>query len=139
MIQHTRDANGVLSQVLQTSNNNGLVNALTLAYNRHHNIVLRPEDFWTAVLTQFSSYVNANSEKLRDKFVNFNGKRELKVTAGGSLRTADFDKMSVSMTEQIAANLKDDSVRDWIMPSFTTTTINDRVVCSVVMMAAMQK
>jgi hypothetical protein len=43
------------------------------------------------------------------------------------------------MTEQIAANLKDDSVRDWIMPSFTTTTINDRVVCSVVMMAAMQK
>ena len=90
MIQHTRDANGVLSQVLKTSNNNGLVNALTLAYNQHHNIVLRPEDFWTAVLTQFSSYVNANSEQLRDKFVNFDGKRELKVTAGGSLRTFAF-------------------------------------------------
>lgn len=127
-----------MNGVIQASNNNGLVNALTMAYNAHHNIVLRPEDFWVAVLTQFSSYVNARGEELRDKFVNFDGKKELTVRSGGSLRTAAFDQMSVSMTKQIADNLKDDSVRDWILPSFTTTTNNDRVVCSIVMMAAMQ-
>ena len=38
----------------------------------------------------------------------------------------------------IQKNLTDGSVRDWIIPNFTTTTDNDVMVSSVVMMAAMQ-
>eukprot|EP00957_Ditylum_brightwellii_P024538 1852407-Ditylum_brightwellii.AAC.1 len=49
----------------------GLVSAIMDAYNHHHNLILRPDDVWQAILTQFSFYVNANAEELRDRFVDF--------------------------------------------------------------------
>lgn len=64
---------------------NGLVSAIVEAYNTHHNLVLRPDDIWQAILTQFSFYVNANAEALRDKFVDFEGKKKLVIKTGGTL------------------------------------------------------
>lgn len=77
---------------------NGLVNTITSAYNRHYHLVLRydgircpfvlckaitclfdtfrPDDIWIAILAQFSLYVNGNDEKLRSKFVAHEGKKE---------------------------------------------------------------
>jgi len=46
-------------------------------YNDHHELVLRPDDFWQAINVQFSYYVNANGEALRDHFVNHEGQKEL--------------------------------------------------------------
>ena len=57
----------------------GLVGVATTAYNKHHDLVWRPDDVWQAILTQFSFYVTHNSEKLQDKFVDFKGKRELEI------------------------------------------------------------
>lgn len=118
---------------------NSLVGSLILAYNRHHNIILRAEDFWCGVMTQFSNYVNSRSEELRNKIVDFEGKKELVVHGDGNLFTADYGRLTVSMTEEIAANIKDPSIKEWIMPDFTTTTNNDKIVFASVMMAAMQK
>ena len=56
----------------------------------------------------------------------------------GNIITADYGTLSLEMTKQIQKNLIDETVRDWILPSFSTTTQNDIVVCSVVMMAALQ-
>eukprot|EP00971_Amphidinium_carterae_P027835 548725-Amphidinium_carterae.1 len=46
----------------------GLVSTIVDAYNNHHELVLRPDDLWQAIVTQFSFYVNANGEALRDRF-----------------------------------------------------------------------
>ena len=68
----------------------GLVGMILDAYNKHHDLVLRPEDFWQAILTQFSFYVNANAEQLRDRIVDFEGQKELKVHMGDhTLYTVD--------------------------------------------------
>lgn len=48
---------------------NGFVNAIVEAFNHHHHLVVRPDDIWLAILTQFSSYVNAHAEELRGHFV----------------------------------------------------------------------
>lgn len=119
--------------ILDASYNNGLVSALLRAYNEHHDLVLRPENFWIAILTQFSNYVNANAEALRPKLVPHEGTKELTVYG------TQIASMMLDMTTQIAANLKDASVVDWVMPDFTTTTPCDRVVCGVTLMATMQK
>jgi hypothetical protein len=50
-----------------------------MAYNKHLNLVIRPDDVWVAILTQFSAHVNAHSEKLRSLFVTFEGKKNLTV------------------------------------------------------------
>ena len=117
----------------------GLVDVATIAYNKHHDLVWRPDDVWQAILTQFSLYVTHNSEKLRDRFVDFKGKRQLEIEAFGTLFTVDFGNLARRMVdEQIVKNIKDPSIADWLIPKFTTTTENDRIVASISMMATLQ-
>lgn len=118
----------------------GLVSAITEAYNRHHNLILRPDDIWQAILTQFSFYVTGSAEALRDKFVDFQGKKTLVVEALGSLFTVDFGRMANRMVdEQIIKNIKDPEVAKWLLPDFTTTTPNDRVAASVSVMSTLKE
>ena len=112
----------------------GLVSVATMAYNKHYDLVWRPDDVWQAILTQFSLYVTHNSEKLkeklRDKFVDFKGKRELQIEAFGTLFTVDFGNLARRMVdEQIVKNIKDPSIADWLIPKFSTKTENDRINC----------
>lgn len=47
------------------------------AYVNHCPIVLTPDIFWLLIIQGFTRHVEFNSEKLRDKFVDFQGKKEL--------------------------------------------------------------
>jgi len=122
-----------------SSHNNGFVNTVVECYNHHYNLVIRPDDIWTAILTQFSFYINANAEKYRKEFVNFEGKKELTVSVGGSLRNAPYDLCVSLMTEEIHKNLVDGEVKSWILPNFSTTTKDDLITYGAVFMAAMKK
>ncbi|KAK1766020.1 hypothetical protein QBC33DRAFT_620912 [Phialemonium atrogriseum] len=101
----------------------GLVRAALEAYNYHHHLVLRPEDVWFAVLTQFSFFVNAHAEELRSVDPD----------------QPDMGLMCRNMTKLIDANVVDPELRAWIMPAFSTTTMHDEVVASVIMMGTLQK
>ena len=117
----------------------GLVGVATTAYNKHHDLVWRPDDVWQAILIQFSRYVTHNVEKLRDKFVDFKGKRKLEIKTYGTLYTVDFGDLARRMVnEQIVKNIKDPSIADWMIPKFGTTNENDRIVASISMMASLQ-
>ena len=43
------------------------------------------------------------------------------------------------MTGIIAKNVVDPKLREWVMPSFTTTTADDKVIGAILFMDAMQK
>jgi hypothetical protein len=117
----------------------GLVSTIVRAYNTHHNLILRPDDIWQAILTQFSFYVNANGEALRDKFVDFDGKKKLIICMGGTLFTADFGTFAKRMVdEQICTNIKDPEVTQWLLPNFTTTINDDRIAAAVSIMSTLQ-
>ena len=119
---------------------NGLVQTILTAYNQHHALVLRPDDIWLCILTQFNHFVNGEgrAEQLRSVFVAHEGKKALVVNGGGNRYTADYGGMAKQMTKLIEENVVDPSLRTWIIPSFTTTTDTDVVVASVVMMATLQ-
>lgn len=117
----------------------GLVSAVQTAYNEHHDLILRADDFWQAIVAQFSFYINGNAEALRDRFVDFQGKKTLTIYAGGTLHTADFGRIAERMVdEQIVKNIKDPKVAAWLLPDFSTTTPQDRVAASVMVMSALQ-
>jgi hypothetical protein len=118
--------------------NHGFVDAVRQAYSTHHNLIIRPDDVWIAIATQFAMFVEKNGEELRDKFVNHSGKKELVVKEVSSLYTADYESLSMKMSQQIAENIKDPKVREWIIPNFSTTTNTDRVVGAMVLMASMK-
>lgn len=118
---------------------NGFVDTVTEAYNHHHHLVIRPDDIWQAILTQLSFYINAHAEELRSKFVAHEGKKELEVTANGSRYTVDYGDMAKQMSELLKKNVVDETLYDWVMPNYTTTTDTDRVICSVAMMATLRE
>ncbi|EFC44600.1 predicted protein, partial [Naegleria gruberi] len=117
---------------------NSFVMSGVTSYSNHHNLIIKPDDVWLAISTQFSNYVNGKSEELREKFVDFKGKKQLTVYGGGTLYSADYVTLSNKMTEQIEMNIKDPSIRNWIIPNFSTTTKTDRMVGSIVLMASMK-
>lgn len=119
--------------------NHGLVGTVLAAYCLHHNLVLRPDDFWVAIMTQFSFYVTANAEALRDKLVDFEGKKELTIYGDGELFTCNFGKVSTAMVDnQIAKNIKDPEIAAWAIPNFSTTKEEDRIVCAISLMSSLQ-
>ncbi|KAL2821139.1 hypothetical protein BJX63DRAFT_257592 [Aspergillus granulosus] len=116
---------------------NGFVHGCIEAYNKHHHLVIRPEDVWLAILTQFSLYVNANAQDMRHLFVEHEGQMDLFIEV--DLSNVHHGEMAVKMGEFIQNQVKDPGMRDWIIPNFSTTTENDVAVSSVVFMGTMQQ
>ncbi|RHY21773.1 hypothetical protein DYB32_009711 [Aphanomyces invadans] len=138
------------TEILQSSPNldgdavlpspNGFVLGVVRAYNEHHHLILRPDDVWLAIATQFGLFVNKNAEEVRHSLVKHQeGSKELVVFGGGTLRTANYGELASQMIDQMTDHLVDPSLSEWILPSFSTTTNHDRIVGSVVMMASMKK
>lgn len=116
---------------------NGLLHACIEAYNEHHNLVIRPDDVWFAILTQLSVYVNANAELLRSLFVDHAGQRELHMEV--ELNGLDQGAMAFHMTKLLGSALKDPALQEWVLPAFSTTEKPDQTVASVIFMGTMQK
>ncbi|KAH7917922.1 hypothetical protein BV22DRAFT_1135007 [Leucogyrophana mollusca] len=118
---------------------NGFVHTVLEAYNRHRALIIRPDDVWLAILVQFNFFVNGNAELLRKHFVAHEGKKELEVQATGTRYSVDFGEMSRQMTLRLHENVVDQSLCDWVLPTFSTTTITDTTVYAMVMMATLKE
>lgn len=130
--------------VTSTSNiyprSNGFVDGAINAYNNHHHLEIRTEDVWFSILAQLNIYIRKNDEELRHMFVAHEGQKHLQIEVTGvaTLLNVDYVKISLMMAKMIEDNVKDPSLRDWIMPNFTTTTKTDEVVASILMMSTLQ-
>jgi hypothetical protein len=114
------------------------VDTVLQCYNHHYALIIRPDDVWLAILTQFNFFVNGNAEQLRTQFVSHEGKRELEIKAIGTRYTVDFGFMARAMTNLIDENVVDPVLHQWILPDFSTTTVTDITVSSVIMMATLK-
>ncbi|KAK4085167.1 uncharacterized protein Triagg1_157 [Trichoderma aggressivum f. europaeum] len=121
---------------------NGFVEGIMRAFNQDLDLVIRPDDVWQAILSQFSLFINGrgNAERLRHKFVSHEGKKtlDLDLTAT-SLSELDFSKVAQEFTSLIQENVVDPELREWMLPNFSTTTDHDKAVAAFSMMGAMQK
>jgi hypothetical protein len=71
-------------------------------------LVLRPDDVWLSILTQFNFYVNTNAESARSIFVAYKDKKELEVDIRPfSLRDVDMGKIAQCFTLLIQENVLD--------------------------------
>ncbi|KAM9988577.1 hypothetical protein ACTFIZ_003718 [Dictyostelium cf. discoideum] len=132
------------------------------AYNYHHHLEIRPENIWMAIVSQFSFYINKYNKELRNKFVDFNDEKKilqvftdysiLEIDNGngngsgggggggdGGGKDVSFEKLTNDMVDEICKNIKDPSIRDWIIPSFSTTTVSDKIIFSSVLMSTLKK
>ncbi|RPD61321.1 hypothetical protein L227DRAFT_546233 [Lentinus tigrinus ALCF2SS1-6] len=116
-------------------NSNGFVHAVLDAWGGHHHLRIRPDDVWTAILNQLNFYINAHAEELRRYFVAHPGQEGLELGDFGW----DFAVFARQMSLEIRKHVVDSTLVEWILPDFTTTTLHDRAVCSIVMMASLKQ
>ncbi|KAJ7202485.1 hypothetical protein C8J57DRAFT_1622801 [Mycena rebaudengoi] len=138
-VEHGRDLTAKIPNVSPDHKGNGLVNTVIAAYNHHRALVIRPDDVWLTILSQFNFFVNANAELLRASFVAHEGQRELVISAEGTRYSVDFGRMARQMVGLLEKNVVDPTLREWVVPNFTTTTVNDTTVAAVLMMATLKQ
>ncbi|CUS08753.1 unnamed protein product [Tuber aestivum] len=119
---------------------NGLVNGIIRAFQQDLHLVLRPDDIWLSILTQFSMFVNGNAEHLRAQFVAHEDKKDLVIDIRpNSIHNVDMGRFAQAMTVLIQENVVDPQLRELIMPNFSTTTDEDKSVAAIVMMGTLQR
>jgi hypothetical protein len=119
-------------------NNNGFVQACINAYSNHHHLKIRPDDVWITILTHLSLYVNANAESLRSRFVSHEDQKELSLEAVGTRYTVSWAAIADQFATILGDNVKDPSLQQWILQSFSTTTDTDRAVAAISMIGTLQ-
>lgn len=80
--------------------------------------------------------MNAHAEELRSKFVAHDGQEPLEVKLPN---LSDFGLFAQLMGGLLEKKVVDPELRRWILPAFSTTTRDDSVVASVLMMGTLQK
>ncbi|XP_077997545.1 uncharacterized protein LOC144450727 [Glandiceps talaboti] len=118
----------------------GLVGAVHRAYHNHYPLVLSPDMIWLCIMQGLSTHINENAERLRKKFVEHDGKKEITV------RRDDFVKGSATnpwpeVFSEFSDKIKDEigeNTYSLITPDFSTTGPLEKAVTDIVLMEAMK-
>lgn len=103
------------------------------AYNNHYDIILSPDDIWMVVCLQFTKYVNANAEAMRELFVQHEGKKKLTVTTHNELDESQWTEFFELMLLAIKANTNG-KIADLLQANFSTTTHVEKLLSTAVLM-----
>ncbi len=116
---------------------NGFIAAVHTAFSQHYPLVFSPDSIWLCIIQGLSSHINANAEKLRQHFVEFEGKKDLEI-----LMSIHFVKGSPSNPWEIVFEKFSQGIRKHIgdkthrllTPEFSTTTPVERATSQIVLM-----
>ena len=122
---------------------NPFIAAVHRAYAEHRPLSISPEMIWLLICQGFSKHINYNSEKLRDKFVDFEGKKKIKIRTESL--SSEFKKGSPNSPWKLAFPAFTDSIKKYVGPelhhlfiqSFSTTTYMEKAAFEVTLMDGM--
>jgi len=117
----------------------GLVSVVQLSFAEHRHLILDPDSIWLTIERGMAAHITENAEKLRSKFVNFDGKKTIDVRRDSFVKGGNnhwegcFDEFSEKIGKEIGPQ------KDLIVGNFSTTGILERVSSEIVFMDAMSK
>nr|GAT61074.1 predicted protein [Mycena chlorophos] len=117
----------------------GFVHCVLRAFQQDLHLIIRPDDFWQAILLQFSFFVVGHAEELRQVFVAHKGKSDVVL----DIRPHSLDELPLGifaplMISKMQEQLLDSKLSEWFLPNFTTTTENDVATAAITMMSSMK-
>ena len=121
---------------VQSWDNNAFVSAVHNAYASHYPLVLTPDHIWMCIAQGLSQHVNANPDKLRNLFVEHEGKKELHVRRDDFVKGSPdnpWPEVFEEFSEQIQKHVGG-KTHDLLTPNFTTTGPTERAAAQVVLM-----
>jgi len=104
---------------------NSLYASILSSFNDHMPLVLSPDMIWLQILQQLAIHVGENPEKLRKKFVDFEGKKVLIVRRDGFVKGENnpWDNTFPEFAEQIRGYIGDENYNSMILQFSTTTPV----------------
>lgn len=114
------------------------------SYSMHHHLTIRPEDVWFAILSQLGVWSNANADSPEEALGKFVAHERGKCSTPFSenrydLKGKNFKDIVKYLAREIEKGVTDPKMREWIMPSFTTTTAKDATNASFHIMGCTPK
>jgi len=100
------------------------LSGLFYAFCNHYPIRIKPDDIWLLIVQWFSHHVNANSEELRNYFVNFEGKINIKIDIDCLKIEKENLEIFVKEINQEIKKYMGNEIIENLTPDFTTTDIN---------------
>lgn len=133
------------THLVEGESSSTLMQIVLLAFAKHYPLVLSPEHIWLAILAGVSVHINSedNAEKLRSKFVQFEGKENLIVRADHLIMGAVpphiweqdmFGKFSSKIRTYIG-----DEAHNLFCHKFSATTKAQEAAMDITLMCAMKK
>ncbi|KAJ7915397.1 hypothetical protein B0H13DRAFT_2455400 [Mycena leptocephala] len=116
---------------------NGFVDTVLCAYTNHHALVIRPDDVWLAVVSQFSFYATAEGNSC-SFFDNASGKISsfaLEISVESDTAQPNLTRLSRRMMRLLPKIIPDADLRDWLIPNFSTTTLTDTTVSCLLVLS----
>lgn len=116
-----------------------IIQALHYSYAYHRPLSISPDMIWLLIAQGFSTHVNENPDSIRHFFVDFNGKKVLKVKRNNFTKgsnTNDWESVFPEFTEQIG-NYTGEKLLNTTLLNFSTTGKNEKAAFEVALMEAM--
>ena len=115
-------------------------NGMYQAYADHRPFVLSPDMIWLLISQGFAQHVNANSEELRNLFVNFDGKMTLTVR-NDKIRLnnpqSPWEEVFPKFSKKIGA-FTGNELMNVLTSDFSTTTSVSKIASQITIMEAMK-
>ena len=129
-----------LNEVKYISNLEGhpILKGYYQSYVNHMPVSVNPDVLWMLIIQGFSRHIDNNSEKLRNKLVDFDGKKEL-VVDGNELTIEEitqegWERTFKEFVEGIKQNAGESMIK-LMTPTFSTTTPTIQVSSQVAIMS----
>ena len=139
ILHYTLDTN---EEEIFNHGKSSLIQGLILAYKNHYPITITPDMIWILILQGFSRFMEEYAEQMREKFVNFEGQKDLKVErlqySPYSATKEVWDGIMKEFVEKIGKNVGQETI-DNLECNFSTTSPAALVTSQVSIMSAMKQ
>lgn len=110
------------------------------AFDKHYSLVLSPDMIWLLISQGIATQINDNAEKLRDRLVDFEGQRTLKIETYRDLleHEEEWNWIIPAFSDSIDRNMKA-KFSDLMVCSFSTTGLVERISSQITMMESVKK
>jgi len=135
---------GSLDAVVDPGHDAGFLSTVYEAYGSHYNLRTGPEDWWYTIIQTVALAIdnNSKSQKVREFFVQHEGKKTLEVIVGPpplKLDNIDYTWLFDQFSKKIEENINVPEYVNQMMPDFTTTTSIHRIVSQITLMTSVQE
>ena len=119
----------------------GFFSAILACYNNHWVLRTSPDDWWNVIVRNVAQAIDKNGEKnkVRDFFVEHEGKKTIEVILPGRLDNIDYSWLFDQFSEGIRMNIKTPGYVDLMQADFSTTTPDQLISSQIMLMSSVQK